>query len=136
MYCKQIYRPPRASHCRVCDTCVERLDHHCDWLSLCVGKYNYSSFVGYVTLLSILLVFYLAISIVFIVENSIELARHSNQTTILILEIVVYAVIIIISLRFGGFVWWLGLFHLRLFYRGQTTYEYLKSQKANRKKSS
>ncbi len=38
------YKPPRAHHCRVCQKCVLRMDHHCVWINNCVGHKNYKAF--------------------------------------------------------------------------------------------
>lgn len=43
--CK-VVRPPRAGHCRICGTCVQRLDHHCIWWVLTDSKVLLQSSVG------------------------------------------------------------------------------------------
>ncbi|CAM8981256.1 unnamed protein product [Rhodiola kirilowii] len=37
--CK-IIRSVRSKHCASCDRCVEQFNHHCPWISNCVGKKN------------------------------------------------------------------------------------------------
>lgn len=45
-YCNKCacYKPPRAHHCRVCERCVLRMDHHCVFVNNCIGHANYRNF--------------------------------------------------------------------------------------------
>ncbi len=38
-------RPPRTHHCKRCDRCVLRMDHHCPWLGNCIGLENMKYYV-------------------------------------------------------------------------------------------
>uniref|UniRef100_A0A7E4VSM5 Palmitoyltransferase n=1 Tax=Panagrellus redivivus TaxID=6233 RepID=A0A7E4VSM5_PANRE len=48
-----IVRPLRSKHCRVCDKCIKRFDHHCVWLDKCIGLENHRLFFGYLVTLFI-----------------------------------------------------------------------------------
>ena len=50
-----MYRPPRCSHCHICDYCMEKFDHHCPWLGTCIAKKNYVDFMLYLLFKSLLL---------------------------------------------------------------------------------
>ena len=40
-----IIRPPKTSHCVICDNCIMELDHHCFYISNCVGVRNRKYFI-------------------------------------------------------------------------------------------
>ena len=43
--CQQ-FKPDRAHHCKHCNKCVLKMDHHCPWLGNCIGYFNYKYFLS------------------------------------------------------------------------------------------
>ena len=41
-------KPARGNHCRQCDSCVMKHDHHCMWLANCIGLGNYNVYFLFV----------------------------------------------------------------------------------------
>ncbi len=37
-------------HCRRCNVCVDKFDHHCKWINNCVGAKNYKKFIWMIVL--------------------------------------------------------------------------------------
>ena len=50
-------KPDRAHHCRQCNRCILKMDHHCPWVGNCIGFYNHKFFLNmllYASLTSLL----------------------------------------------------------------------------------
>jgi len=64
-FCKQcdVWRPYRCGHCRYCNRCVLRLDHHCHFVGTCIGERNMRFFAAFILFLGLALICFDVLSV-------------------------------------------------------------------------
>ena len=65
--CKKCNFPKinRSKHCRICDKCIEKFDHHCIWINNCVGAKNMKYFFYFIFIHWILVTYASVLSLSF-----------------------------------------------------------------------
>ncbi|WVN86643.1 uncharacterized protein L203_101812 [Cryptococcus depauperatus CBS 7841] len=143
-YCKtcQHYKPPRAHHCRQCNTCYlkvslsracncasgsvltvllfgssKQLDHHCPWIGNCVGFFNQGHFIRFLLWVDIATTYHL----IMMVSRVMSIAQYYVEPTLVDVLLVVFnfAACIPVWLCVGMF----SVYHLYLASGNSTTIE-------------
>ena len=102
-YCEtcQIVRDVRVFHCKKCNKCILRHDHHCEFVNNCVGKNNHCKFLKFIILAALHSTFIAVYCILYMVKqfDSPE-TLFDNPAHIICIVIFVIAVMISLTMIF------------------------------------
>mmetsp|Transcript_18636 Transcript_18636/g.33635 ORF Transcript_18636/g.33635 Transcript_18636/m.33635 type:complete len:325 (+) Transcript_18636:108-1082(+) len=124
-FCKwcRVYKPDRTHHCRVCKSCVLRMDHHCPWIMNCVGYRNHKYFMLLVIYAWFGCTFYATTLVQSVVFAAYQETLEMHRFFIVFAETLSVMMCVLLT----AFL----LFHLWLTARGLTTIEFCEKSFTN-----
>jgi hypothetical protein len=121
-------KPIRTHHCRKCNKCVLKMDHHCPWVGHCIGKKNYKYYVLFLS--------YTVLSLCDAVFASIQILYSSFQTkNYFLFSICIISITTIGQLLLMLAVGYLLVWHAMQLVHNCTTIEWYQAQKNSRQNS-
>ena len=123
-YCDtcHLIRDIRTFHCKICEICVEKHDHHCFKVSNCIGVYNYKKFYIFLNSSLIYLFYVFGICLHYLYYNN---GKKTTEGWIFLLMIL----IIICDIFFLLIVFSLNIQHIDVITSNRTTRETIKNKK-------
>ncbi|KAI8991773.1 DHHC palmitoyltransferase-domain-containing protein [Mycotypha africana] len=114
----QVWKPDRAHHCRVCDACILRMDHHCPWVNGCVGIKNHRYYIQFLFYASLYASFVFLTSIIIFIQSR-GLATFDGIALVVVIVAGIFTIVI------GPFT----MSHIWLIFINRTTIENSQFQK-------
>ncbi|XP_022743642.1 probable protein S-acyltransferase 16 [Durio zibethinus] len=120
-YCQKCshFKPPRAHHCRVCKKCVLRMDHHCIWISNCVGHSNYKVFFVFIVY-AVIACIYSLVLLVGSITNDSQKDEQQSADSFRITYVISGLLLVPLSVALSVLLGW----HIYLILQNKSTIEY------------
>ncbi|KAG0634113.1 DHHC palmitoyltransferase-domain-containing protein [Tuber brumale] len=130
-FCKkcECRKPDRTHHCSSCRKCVLKMDHHCPWLSNCLGLYNYKAFLLFLIYTSVFSLLCFVVSCIYVYQELFSTGekKYSPEDLTPVNWVLLAVVAGVVGLVLSGFTIW----HLTLVASGMTTIESLEKVRYN-----